>query len=771
MHCVELQVPWAGRSASEIITDVGERKFSLPLQRDRIPLLVYRTLRQGLVWEVERRDLELGEIRDMMLLSRVQQDRTLICIQKKAARQQDDQDQENSKIPQTDQQIKPNVPRNRSLFAELSTVSKSAIQTDIKKYLLIDSDISEDEVEIISLNSSMTNKVGCCSSYPLINISKVNQDCVQNRDTDYSSSTDMSENFSVDAESFRGKGPRFDPRVEKQGRKITLSAPNLRKKSFNDIRKPVPTGTYLKLWRGSREPSPRRNESKKKGKLQSLRTGQVLEKEEQTRPGRGRVRDSVRFFESLISPPASPGWEEFHSAFEAMQVVGDADSGLGEGVLNTTAAATLSSFLQPSVIQQNRPGHGRSFSPASKPRCCALVESTSTNFSLLQRSNNSYSNDLSSVGCSPALIPSAPIKSESLLRKSLSVSSSPDSPAAAVDGSQVDFAVSDTRQTTFTTALSEATVEESADVSTNSALFLTANGSDVTIDTVKRSPLVVTFNTGVEENTTSIVSLSSDSDMVVTNTLVTTEDISNADELHPYLALEMVTGSGDPGSVVNSCRDEEERYEIADPLPLCMSQSSRDENLDSPEQTDITEDSAWQEGDTCLFQHSKDQGWYEANISHISLAEPTLVFDGGMVQLKPLEALKKILINGLAGSVDILESRGVMKNCEEIELRTHVDDLELGISKEEVDWMEGNACIARLVFKLCRAMVQCLCRWEEEVGRGWKRRWEEDDFWYEAVVDKVKADQAVVTFTHYGNSAIFHVADLKKKETPIDDSR
>ena len=63
----------------------------------------------------------------------------------------------------------------------------------------------------------------------------------------------------------------------------------------------------------------------------------------------------------------------------------------------------------------------------------------------------------------------------------------------------------------------------------------------------------------------------------------------------------------------------------------------------------------------------------------------------------------------------------------------------------------------------------CVYRWQDEVARGWKRRWVEDDCWYGGVVDKVMADQAVITFTHCGNSAIFHVADLKKKETPIDD--
>ena len=48
-------------------------------------------------------------------------------------------------------------------------------------------------------------------------------------------------------------------------------------------------------------------------------------------------------------------------------------------------------------------------------------------------------------------------------------------------------------------------------------------------------------------------------------------------------------------------------------------------------------------------------------------------------------------------------------------------------------------------------------------------RWEEDDCWYEAVVDGVEAGHAVVTFTQYGNSAMCPVTDLRDKDTVIDD--
>ena len=48
-------------------------------------------------------------------------------------------------------------------------------------------------------------------------------------------------------------------------------------------------------------------------------------------------------------------------------------------------------------------------------------------------------------------------------------------------------------------------------------------------------------------------------------------------------------------------------------------------------------------------------------------------------------------------------------------------------------------------------------------------RWDEDDCWYEAVVDGVEAGHAEVTFTQYGNSAMYPVTDLRDKDTVIDE--
>ena len=48
-------------------------------------------------------------------------------------------------------------------------------------------------------------------------------------------------------------------------------------------------------------------------------------------------------------------------------------------------------------------------------------------------------------------------------------------------------------------------------------------------------------------------------------------------------------------------------------------------------------------------------------------------------------------------------------------------------------------------------------------------RWDEDDCWYEAVVDGVEAGHAEVTFTQYGNSAMCPVMDLRDKDTVIDE--
>jgi len=87
---------------------------------------VFRTLRQGLVWEVDRRDLDLGEIRDMMFLSREQQDKLFF------ARQPVDKEllsrQANSKKFSSGPSMKLERRQSNINFSELCDVAKSAIR-------------------------------------------------------------------------------------------------------------------------------------------------------------------------------------------------------------------------------------------------------------------------------------------------------------------------------------------------------------------------------------------------------------------------------------------------------------------------------------------------------------------------------------------------------------------------------------------------------------------------------------------------------------------
>merc|ERR1719369_1144704 len=53
---------------------------TLQLCKDRMPRLLFRVMRQGLVWDVNQRDLDLEEVRDMLLLFRGQQENKITRI-------------------------------------------------------------------------------------------------------------------------------------------------------------------------------------------------------------------------------------------------------------------------------------------------------------------------------------------------------------------------------------------------------------------------------------------------------------------------------------------------------------------------------------------------------------------------------------------------------------------------------------------------------------------------------------------------------------------
>ena len=71
---VACKVPWQGLAAEEIEEEV-EQGACLPLHG--LPRYVRRLLRLGLLWEVAERDLDLDEVRDMLLITRRREEERL----------------------------------------------------------------------------------------------------------------------------------------------------------------------------------------------------------------------------------------------------------------------------------------------------------------------------------------------------------------------------------------------------------------------------------------------------------------------------------------------------------------------------------------------------------------------------------------------------------------------------------------------------------------------------------------------------------------------
>ena len=70
------EVPWKDMNAMEIIS-LASNGVTLPLFKDKMPKLLYRVMRQGLVWDVQHRDLDLEEVGDMLLLVKGEQEKKL----------------------------------------------------------------------------------------------------------------------------------------------------------------------------------------------------------------------------------------------------------------------------------------------------------------------------------------------------------------------------------------------------------------------------------------------------------------------------------------------------------------------------------------------------------------------------------------------------------------------------------------------------------------------------------------------------------------------
>ena len=141
---VKMKVPWA-RHRSQDIPVLVARGYTLKLARDTMPRLLFRVMREGLIWNVDMRDLELGEVRDMLLMER--------DIQEQRMEEADASVQDRvAKVSARKQVVKPpkkedsktNVVRPKS--SALRRFSNTAIQSDIVKYVKRrEEDVFEDD--------------------------------------------------------------------------------------------------------------------------------------------------------------------------------------------------------------------------------------------------------------------------------------------------------------------------------------------------------------------------------------------------------------------------------------------------------------------------------------------------------------------------------------------------------------------------------------------------------------------------------------------------
>ena len=129
-------LPWARHPPASILRLVC-RGYTPRLDRDTMPRLLFRVMREGLVWNLDERELGLGEVRDMLLMSRDIEERRLA-----AALQQTDRDPARSKPSEPDRaqrRTPPGDPRGVDYdlqpSSDLANFSKSALQSDIIKLL------------------------------------------------------------------------------------------------------------------------------------------------------------------------------------------------------------------------------------------------------------------------------------------------------------------------------------------------------------------------------------------------------------------------------------------------------------------------------------------------------------------------------------------------------------------------------------------------------------------------------------------------------------
>ena len=131
-------LPWARHPPASILRLVC-RGYTLRLDRDTMPRLLFRVMREGLVWNLDERELGLGEVRDMLLMSRDIEERRLAAALQQTGRDVAGSNQ--TEPARAKRRTPPGDPRsndhvlNLQPSSDLARFSKSALQSDIIKLL------------------------------------------------------------------------------------------------------------------------------------------------------------------------------------------------------------------------------------------------------------------------------------------------------------------------------------------------------------------------------------------------------------------------------------------------------------------------------------------------------------------------------------------------------------------------------------------------------------------------------------------------------------
>ena len=745
---VHTNVPWRHSSPDKILSLVC-RGYTLKLEKNRIPRLLYRVLRQGLIWNMDMRDLELGEIRDMLLMSRSQAE----------------DDHRDMMVTVSDDHEAP-VTRDRSLVSPLvrlrdtalTQFSGSVIQSDIHKMSASErlqqvKDDAETSRERVSSNqlpslgicasskrqdsveamkksasrsfvsnknkvfmskySSLGNGIGEQtksegvekSKFKLLKSAFPVKPSTKARDPD---KLDFPQKFDATRKYFEDKEAAAESMNVSSGElyKTALESPdnsrNLDKEADPGGRK---VGTYMKLWHNS--------EDVKNGNVGVVSRSSSMNpdpesspanvKEPEKLPEKGFVKNAVHFFQDLDFPP-------FVTA-------------LGS---NSPAAYSQTPKTRNQMIQTDN------ILPRSNSRFVA--ESTPIMDNLNKKIKSPPA--MSPLSCSPMF----PNRKSQLIRKQKMM----EDESFICQGSQsVDFSIADGRQKMFTTALSRATITSPASTTTSrdpvSSPYQTClDENDITNNNVSFSELssdnkrqaVVTFNSSVEEITTSIVSVMTDSQSRQSPTNDDFETLDNENTEDNYIDDDLSQDNKEEPINMQLMEEEEDNIDWSTP----------GHRLDTGD---------WRVGDECSGLNPDDDCWYPCTISVLHQHEAAVIFSHNQQLLTvPLINLKHINDD----QTNTTDYQTVVENQED----APVDDEDNQEVSEVVDDGDDEAGYKSAVsLHTWAAGDQCVALWDE------------DGLWYRAVVEGVEGDTAVVTFTDYGNSAYCHIKNIVDKGRQI----